>query len=117
MRLRDPPPFGYDVENDRPILRLEDDAALDGIELRAFGSEYDDTNTMFAIFAGDERLLTRFIEPKLVEFVGRIADAEAFTMEVEGHNPRRVDLDDDQIQQLAEVHYELELGLEDAPRT
>lgn len=115
MNLRDPPPFGYDKTHDRPILRLESDKAVEGIELRAFGADDEMANTMFAVFAGDERIMTRHPEPLLVDFVADIVQSGAFTMEVEGHPMQEVSLDEDQQHQMARVERYLEEGLKDAP--
>lgn len=46
MRLRDPPPFGWDRTHDRPLLRLESEKAMEGIDFRAFGAEDEMANTM-----------------------------------------------------------------------
>jgi hypothetical protein len=88
---------------------------MEGIELRAFGADEEMANTMFAVFAGDERILTRHPEPLLVDFVADIVQAGAFTMEVKGHPPQEVSLDDDQQHQMARVELHLERGLKDAP--
>ena len=115
MNFRDPPPFGWDRTHDRPLLNLESEEAMDGIELRAFGSEYEDVNITFAVFAGENRIYTKRPEPLLVDFIADIVQAEAFTMQVKDHPPQEVSLDIEQVHQMARVEYELEKGLKDAP--
>jgi hypothetical protein len=112
---RIPSPFAWDEENDRPAIHLEDEAAADGISMRAFGADDEVANTMFIIFAGDKHLVTKRPEPLLVEFVEDIVEHEAFTLEVEGHGEWEVTLNEDQKDKLSKVVEALEEGLDDAP--
>lgn len=113
--MTDASPFGWDSENSRPILRFDSEKALDGIELRAFGSEYEEADTMFAVFAGEERILTLRPEPLLLRLIGDIIEKGSFTMEVRGNPAQEVTVDDDRIDQLQAVRDELKEGLEHAP--
>lgn len=93
--------FCWDEDHDRPALDL-DDIAKDGIEFQAFGSDYDNVDTMFAIFADGERILTTRPEPLLISFLEDIIEESAFTMYA-GEKPFRVNLDKGRREKLAEI--------------
>lgn len=110
MKLRDPSPFGWDTEHERPILRLESDKAKEGIEMQAFGSDYEKADTLFAVFADGERILTRRPEPLLVTYVRGMAEAESFTLVV-SETSYEVTLDADRQERLETIADHLEDGL------
>lgn len=108
-------PFRWDEEYSRPKLQLEDEAAADGIEMRAIGSDDDMANTMFIIFADDKHVVTKRPEPLLVEFVESIVECGSFTLEVEGHGEWTVQITVEQKERLEELAEVLEEGLDNAP--
>lgn len=112
MTYRDPSPFGWDKEHDRPFLRLETEKALEvGIEIRAFGADDCMADTLFAVFAGDERLLTRRPEPLLVKYVEDIAESAGLTLIVEGHPSQGIELTESQQETMRDVAAKLKDGL------
>jgi hypothetical protein len=115
MKPRFPSPFGYDTANGCQILRFESHDAKDGIEITAFGADDEMANTMFAVWVGDDRVLTRRPEPLLVEFVGNIVEDGMFILEVGDIIKKKIRLDEKRREHLAEVQSELKDGLENAP--
>lgn len=106
--------FGYQNGTGLPVLRLEDEAALDGVEFTAFGADDHMANTMLTVEAGGERLITRRPEPLLVEFVDLIATERCFVLQV-GEESKRVVLTEEQQDHIEEIAEELDEGLENAP--
>jgi hypothetical protein len=106
--------FAWDSNHRRPSLLL-DEAAKDGIELRAFGADDEEANTMFAIFAGEQRLHLQYPEPLLITFINDIIEREAFTLTAGSEGSQRVAVDEQRKEQLSELIKKLEQGLEDAP--
>lgn len=111
MNTNNPSTFSWDKTNDRPTLTLESEKAKDGIEIQAFGADDEMANTMFAVFAGDERLLVRRPEPVLNGFVESIIERGAFTLVI-GDDWFKVELDDERKERLKTVKQHLDDGLE-----
>lgn len=107
--------FGHDPSSGRKILRLEDEKALEGLEFRAFGSDYPEADTLFTVWVDGERVLTKRPEPVMIEWLEWILDDREFILEVMHHSPKVVTFDDDRVEKFEAMVRELEKGLKDAP--
>jgi hypothetical protein len=106
--------FEYDAERSqsRFYLRLPPTstprADLD-LRIEAWGSEYPDSNTLFALFDGDERFYTLRPLHGVRLFLDGILTALAYTVRVQ-HGPESssewvVELDEQTMKHLADVRY------------
>lgn len=104
----------YDNEGGLCIVSVDSDLVFDGFEITAFGSDYPDADTMFAVWVGDKRVETLRPEPLLVSFLSDIVRDQQFILSGKSKTAK-VSLDKDQQVKMAKVAREIDSALEHSP--
>lgn len=104
----------YDADSGLCVVSVDSDLVFDGFEITAFGSDYPNADTMFALWVGDERVETRRPEPLLVDFLADIVGDREFRLDGKTKTAT-VSLDKAQQVKMAKVAREIESALEQSP--
>jgi hypothetical protein len=106
--------FSYDHDWGLHVVVVPEGIDRTDVEFTAFGSEYEDANTMFAVKIEGERVYTTRPESILVWFFSEIVGERMYLLE-SGESVNLVSLPLEEQIEMAKMTREIKRGMKDSP--